>query len=90
MFLAKILCHLQWLYNLLVSSTSYYGAQEGPAFINNINCVAGTEATLDDCGKQEIESTGCSSLGGFAYLVCQGESLNNCYTASESLVYRIY
>ena len=55
------------------TSISFYGAQEGPAFINNINCATGTEATLDDCVKQNIDSTGCFTLGGFAYLVCQGK-----------------
>ncbi len=53
---------------------SRYGAQEGPAFVNQVQCT-GMEVTFDNCTKEVLNETGCSSAnqGGFVYVVCQGE-----------------
>ena len=53
---------------------SRYGAQEGPAFVNQVQCT-GMEVTFDICTKEVLNETGCSSAnqGGFVYVVCQGE-----------------
>ncbi|XP_064382049.1 scavenger receptor cysteine-rich domain superfamily protein-like isoform X2 [Halichondria panicea] len=47
-----------------------YGAQEGPAFVNQVQC-AGSELAFDNCSKEVINEMGCSTLGGFVYIVCQ-------------------
>ena len=57
-------------------STQYYGAQEGLAHLNGVEC-GSTELRLSDCTKETLgNQTGCSSdMGGYAYLVCNGEKI---------------
>ena len=52
----------------------YYGAQEGRAHLNSVQCSSSDKPRLSLCTKETlINQTGCSTLGGYAYLVCRGE-----------------
>ncbi len=59
--------------NEFVSAMILYGAQEGPAFVDQVSCLpSGNEETLSECNKTELVATdGCSNQN-FVYLVCQG------------------
>ncbi len=63
-----------------------YGAQEGPAFVNQVQC-AGSELAFDNCSKEVINEIGCSTLGGFVYIVCQGEyySISEVFTIQSKI-----
>ena len=76
------MCRFHWFVinsfsdSIAFSGTQHYGAQEGLANLNSLQCL-NTELRLSDCTKETLgNQTGCSSLGGYAYLVCSGEKLD--------------
>ena len=66
------------------SAMQYYGAQEGRVQLNSVQC-AGTELRLSDCVKETLgNQIGCSTLGGYSYLICKGET-NYCIIVTEHI-----